>query len=121
MFSALFAAAAAAAAIEPPYEAVKRGLDCNLRPDGSLGCRYRVGRDLEFELHRVGEPGVMLRLLRASDQGDYSADPKLLGRCVFVRHGTRGREAGGSEFYFAFVSAMNGFVYRSLRDCRLAR
>jgi hypothetical protein len=100
---------------------VKRGVDCNLRPDGSLGCRYRVGRDLEFELQRVGEADVRLHLLRASDAGDYSADRKLLGRCVFVRHGARGREAGGSEFYFAFVSGRNGFVYRSLRDCRLAR
>ena len=120
-FSALLASAAAAAAIEPPYEAVRRGADCNLRSDGSLACRYRAGRDLEFELRRVGEPGVALRLLRSSEAGDYHADREMLGHCVFARHGTRGRERGGSEFVFAFVSGRNGFVYRSLRDCRLAR
>jgi len=120
-FSALLAAATAAAAIEPPYEAVQRGADCNLRPDGSLGCRYRVGKDLEFELHRIGERGVGLRLTRSSEAGDYRADREMMSRCVFVRHGERGREAGGGEFDYAFVSGRNGFVYRSLRECRLAR
>jgi len=119
--AAALAAASAAAAIEPPYEAVRRGAHCDLEADGSLACRYRAGRDLEFELRRVGEPGVALRLVRSSEAGDYHADREMLGRCVFVRHGTRGRERGGSEFVFAFVSGRNGFVYRSLRDCRLAR
>jgi hypothetical protein len=45
----------------------------------------------------------------------------MMSRCVFIRHGERGRAAGGSEFAYAFVSGKNGFVYRSLRDCRLAR
>ncbi len=119
--SALFAAAAAAAALEPPYAAVQRGADCNLRPDGSLGCRYHVGRDLEFELRRVGEPDVELRLIRSGEAGDYRADREMMSRCVFVRHGERGRAQGGSEFDYAFVSGRNGFVYRSLRECRLAR
>jgi hypothetical protein len=120
-FSALLASAAAAAAFEPPVDAVRRGADCNLRPDGSLACRYRVGRDLEFELRRVGERAVELRLLRSSEAGDYRADREMMSRCVFVRYGERGRAAGGSEFDYAFVSGWNGFVYHSLRDCRLAR
>jgi hypothetical protein len=115
------AAASAPAAIEPPYEALQRGVDCNLRPDGSLACRYRVGRDLEFELRRVGERGVELRLIRSSEAGDYRADREMMSRCVFVRHGDRGREAGGSAFAYAFVSGRNGLVYRSLRECRRAR
>jgi len=28
---------------------------------------------------------------------------------------------GGSDFVFAVVSGRNGMVYRSLRECRLAR
>lgn len=123
MFNALLAAAAAsaAAAIEPPYDAVKRGARCDLEPDGGLACRYRVGRDLEFDLRRVGERDVELRLIRSSEAGDYRADREMMGRCVFVRHGARGRDAGGSEFTYAFVSGRNGFVYQSLRECRLAR
>jgi hypothetical protein len=100
---------------------VRRGADCDLRPDGSLACRYRVGRDLEFELRRVGERAVELRLLRSSEAGDYRADREMMSRCVFVRYGERGRAAGGSEFDYAFVSGWNGFVYDSLRDCRQAR
>ena len=119
--AAALAAAAAAAAVEPPYDAVTRGARCDLETDGSLACRYRAGRDLEFELRRVGERDVELRLIRSSEAGDYRADSEMTGRCVFVRHGARGREQGGSEFSYAFVSGRNGFVYRSLRDCRLAR
>jgi hypothetical protein len=100
---------------------VRRGVDCNLRPDGSLACRYRAGRDLEFELRHVGERRVELRLIRSSEAGDYRADGEMMSRCVFVRHGARGREQGGSEFSYAFVSGRNGFVYQSLRDCRRAR
>jgi len=121
VFSVLLAAAAVAAALEPPYEAARRGAHCNLETDGSLGCRYRVGRDLEFALRQVGEPGVHLVLERSSEAGDYRADTEMMSRCVFIRHGERGRAAGGSEFAYAFVSGKNGFVYRSLRDCRLAR
>jgi hypothetical protein len=115
------AAATAAAAIEPPYDAVKHGARCDLEPDGSLACRYRAGRDLEFVLRRVGERKVELRLIRSTEAGDYRADAEMMAHCVFVRHGARGREQGGSEFTYAFVSGRNGFVYRGLRDCRLAR
>lgn len=105
-------------ALEPPYEATRRGARCNLEVDGSLACRYTVGRDLEFELRRVGEPGVALRLLRSSEAGDYRADGQMMAHCVFVRHGADGHNAGGADFSYAFVSGRNGFVYRQLRDCR---
>jgi hypothetical protein len=120
VFSGLLVATAAAA-LEPPYEATRRGARCDLEPDGSLACRYRVGRDLEFALRRVGEPGTRLVLERSGESGDYRADREMMANCVFVRHGERGREQGGSEFAYAFVSATNGFVYRSLRECRQAR
>jgi hypothetical protein len=119
--AALVCAAAPALAIEPPFEATRKGAHCDLEADGSLACRYRAGRDLEFELRRVGERGVELRLIRSSEAGDYRADREMMSRCVFVRHGERGREQGGSEFSYAFVSGRNGFVYPSLRDCRHAR
>jgi hypothetical protein len=112
------AAAAPAGALEPPYEATRRGAHCDLAADGSLGCRYAVGSDLEFELRRVGEPGVALRLLRSSDAGDYRADAQMMADCVLVRHGARGRAAGGADFTYAFVSGRNGRVYRQLRECR---
>jgi hypothetical protein len=120
VFSGLLAASAAGA-LEPPYEATRRGARCDLESDGSLACRYRVGRDLEFALRRIGEPGARLLLERSSEDGDYRADRETMSGCVFVRHGARGREAGGSEFDYAFVSTRNGFVYQSLARCRKAR
>lgn len=119
--AAALAAAAPAQALEPPYEATQRGARCDLEADGSLGCRYVVGRDLEFALRRVGEPGVELRLLRSSDAGDYRADARMMSDCVFVRHGARGRAAGGADFVYAFVSGRNGRVYRQLSECRESR
>jgi len=117
----LLLAAAPAAAIETPFDAVSRGARCDLEPSGALACRYRVGKDLEFELRDVTKRVASLRVLRSSESGDYLADKAMTSNCVLVRHGRRGMELGGSEFAFAFVSGRNGFVYRSLRDCRLAR
>jgi len=122
--SALFAAllcATPVAALETPYAATNRGAQCGLQPDGTLTCRYRVGRDLEFTLHRVAEPDVTLEIARSDPEGDYAIEPELHSRCVFVRYGKRGMALGGSDFVFAVVSGRNGMVYRSLRECRLAR
>jgi hypothetical protein len=119
--AAALAAAAPAEAIETPFEAARRGARCNLEVDGSLTCRYAIGSDLVFTLRRVGEPGVALLIDRSHPEGDYIADADMIERCVFVRHGARGRAAGGSDFAYAYVSGRNGFVYGYLRQCRQVR
>jgi len=113
--------AAPAAALETPYAATNRGAQCGLQTDGTLTCRYRVGRDLDFTLRRVAEPGVSLEIARSDPEGDYYIEPALMSRCVLVRYGRRGMAQGGSEYVFAVVSGRNGIVYRSLRECRLGR
>jgi hypothetical protein len=113
--------AAPAAALETPYAATNRGAQCGLQTDGTLSCRYRVGRDLEFTLYRVAEPDVRLEIARSNSEGDYTIESSLQDRCVLVRYGRRGMAAGGSDFVFAAVSGRNGMVYRSLPECRLGR
>ena len=113
--------AATAAAQETPYAATSRGAQCGLQTDGTLTCRYRVGRDLDFMLHRVAEPSVSLEILRSDPEGDYVVEPELNSRCVLVRFGGRSMAQGGSDFVMAAVSGRNGMVYRSLRECRLGR
>ena len=113
--------AATAVAQETPFAATSRGAQCGLRADGILACRYVVGRDLEFTLVRVGEKEVRLEILRSDPEGDYFLEPAMHSRCVMVRYGKRSMAVGGSDLVFAAVSGRNGMVYRSLRECRLAR
>ena len=113
--------AATAAAQETPYAATSRGAQCDLQPDGTLTCRYNVGRDLEFTLHHVAEKNVRLEIARSNPEGDYTVEPTLQSRCVLVRFGKGARAIGGSDYVIAAVSGRNGLVYRSLRECRLAR
>jgi hypothetical protein len=113
--------AAPAAAQETPYAATSRGAQCALQPDGTLTCRYRVGRDLEFTLYRVAQPDVSLEIACSDPEGDYDIEPTLQSRCVVVRYGKRAMAIGGSDFVIAAVSGRNGMVYRSLRECRLGR
>jgi hypothetical protein len=117
----LFLCAAPAAALETPYAATSRAAQCGLQTDGTLTCRYRVGRDLDFTLLRVAQPDVSLEILRSDPEGDYTIEPSLQSRCVLVRYGRRGMAQGGSDFVMAAVSGRNGMVYRSLRECRLGR
>jgi hypothetical protein len=109
------------AALEEPYGAVRRGTKCDLEPDGSLTCRYRVGASLEFILHRVGESGVRLRILREDPWGDYALDPVPHGSCLFVRYGWGVKPPTGEEHGYATISTVNGLAYRSLRRCIAAR
>jgi hypothetical protein len=113
--------AAPAAAQETPYAATSRGAQCALQPDGTLSCRYRVGRDLEFALNRVAEANVSLEIARSDPEGDYYVETSLQSRCALVRYGKRAMAVGGSAYVFAVVSGRNGMVYRSLRECRLGR
>ena len=113
--------ATAVAAQETPYAATYRGAQCGLQTDGTLACRYRVGRDLDFTLLRVAQPDVSLEILRSDPEGDYVVERALNSRCALVRFGRRGMAQGGSNFVMAAVSARNGMVYRSLRECRLGR
>jgi len=123
-FSGVLAAwliAAVAAAQETPYAATSRGAQCALQKDGTLSCRYVVGRDLEFSLHRVAEKHVRIEIARNDPAGDYRIEPELLGQCVLVRFGESGAAKGGAGYVSAAVSGKNGMVYRSLRECRVAR
>ena len=113
--------ATAVAAQETPYAATSRDAQCGLQTDGTLACRYRVGRDLDFMLLRVADPDVRLEILRSHPEGDYVVETELNSRCALVRYGRRGMAQGGSDFVMAAVSGRNGMVYRSLRECRLAR
>jgi len=54
-------------------------------------------------------------------QGDYFVEPALVSRCALVRYGQRSFAVSGSNYAFAAVSGKNGLVYRTLRECRLAR
>lgn len=114
-------AAVPAAAQETPYAALSRGASCNLETDGSLGCRYVVGRDLEFLLKRVAEPVVRLEVVRERPEGDYVIERSVNGHCIYVRFGPGSGAPAGSGYLFATVSTRNGLVYRTLRECRLAK
>ena len=113
--------ATAVAAQETPYAATSRGARCALQKDATLSCRYVVGQDLEFSLHRVTEPNLRLEVVRNDPAGDYRIEPELLGRCVLVRFGERDAAKPGAGYVSAAVSGKNGMVYHTLRECRLAR
>jgi len=113
--------ATAVAAQETPYAATSRGAQCALQKDGTLSCRYVVGRDLEFSLHRIAEKDVALAIARSDPEGDYIIEPTMNSRCVIVLYGKRGMARGGSQYVIAAVSGRNGMVYRSMRECRVAR
>jgi hypothetical protein len=118
---ALAAAAGAAWAIDPPFEATTRGALCKPAPQTPVECSYSVGRDLAFSIAPVGQPDVAVKFIRSNDQGDYYAGFGVLAGCVVVRHGQRGLREAGSPYAYAFVSPRNGRVYRDWHDCRKAK
>ena len=117
---ALLLGPAAHASVEP-YLAAWHGTRCDLEVNGALTCHYRIGASLEFILHRVGEPGLRLEVLRNEREGDYALDPEPRDNCLLVRHGWSARPAPGAERNTAAISTVNGVAYRTLRECRRAK
>ena len=104
-------------AADDPFDATTRGTTCSSTSQGSLECRYRVGRDLEFSIAAVGTPDAGISFTRSNYSGDYYARFGVAHGCVIVAYGERGLKEAKTPFAYAFVSPRNGRVYRQWSDC----
>lgn len=81
---------ASALAADTPFEATTRGTSCGSTSQGSLECKYKVGRDLEFSIAAVGQSDAGISFTRSSYTGDYYAPFGVQHGCVIIAYGQRG-------------------------------
>ena len=108
-------------------EAVRTGISCT-QEDSLTHRRYRVGRDLEFELSGVGDRdgSVGLAVTRASADADYQLLITVGSPCIGVMEGVgtfakRRSEGVPGAIARVLVSSVTGRVYLDARSCLAAR
>lgn len=123
---ALRAAVVACTASASPWSAAQslfdittRGTSCKAISDGSLFCRYEVGKDLEFSVTSVGTEDAGISFLRSNIKGDYWARFGVMHGCIIVLQGEKAARTASGEV--AFVSPKNGRVYQTWEDCQRAK
>lgn len=96
------------------YDATVAGRNCRDFHQ-QLSCEYRVGKSLHFEIAGIGDPDTAVTFYKVDWDGDYYATWGLLHGCVIVKAGAKARDP--SPVNTAFVSPLNGKVYRTWQAC----
>lgn len=109
---------ASAFAADTPFEATTRGTSCGSTSQGSLECKYKVGRDLEFSIAAVGQSDAGISFTRSSYSGDYYARFGVQHGCVVIAYGEQGLKEAKNPSVYAFVSPRTGRVYRAWTECQ---
>lgn len=105
------------------YEVVQRARVCTPNPvdPKQLDCEYRVGKSLRFGIAGVGLADAGIVFSKSDIDGDFYAAFGLEHRCVIVWPGaTTSKVSPGRALDAAFVSPVDGKVYRDWRSCLAA-
>jgi hypothetical protein len=106
------------------YEMVQRSRVCTSNPVDSkqLDCEFRVGKSLRFGIAGVGLADAGIVFSKSDIDGDFYAAFGLEHRCVIVWPGaTTSKQSPGRSLDAAFVSPVDGKVYRDWRSCLAAK
>ena len=94
------------------------GTDCRAISDGSLFCKYEIGKDLEFSITSVGDFDTGISFLRSKFDGDYFARFGVMHGCIIVARGVTAPQSASPADDFVFVSPKTGKIYKSWQECR---
>lgn len=106
------------------FDAVQNGRVCAPSQDDPrrVDCDFQVGRSLRFIVIGVGLPEGGLDFVKADYEGDYYGSTGFASRCVIISPGaatTKDQPSRAKDL--AYVSPVDGRVYRDLPSCRAAK
>lgn len=116
-----------ARAIQPPsttYNVVEKARVCapSAADPRQLDCDFRVGKSLHFAIAGVGLADAGIAFSKSDIDGDYYAAFGLEHHCVIIWPGaTTIKQAPARWADLAFVSPVNGKVYRDWPSCFAAK
>lgn len=106
------------------YDTVQRARVCtqNSVDRQQLDCEFRVGKSLRFGIAGVGLADAGIVFAKSDIDGDYYGAFGLEHHCVIVWPGpVTAKQSVGRAFDAAFVSPVDGKVYRDWRSCLAAK
>lgn len=116
-FCLLAGNAAAALAIQTPFEATVSGAKCAPASNGVLSCHYKIGTGLELSIAAIGQIDTGIGFMNSNIDADYYARFGVQHGCVIVMYGKKGMERA-KTMDFAFISPRTGRVYKDWQECK---
>jgi len=95
---------------ESIYDLLIAGKECKQELSQLLGCTYRINDDFQLDIIGIGAPDTAIMFTKSDFKGGhgYYAKYGLLHGCVIVQHIPD----------MAFISPLNGKVYRDVESCK---
>ncbi len=90
-------------------EGLKQRLDCN----------YKIGDEFHLSIAGVGQSDAGVTFIKSNYYGEYYGTFGVLHGCVIVSKGIK--NISKSPFDFAFVSPLNGKVYKDWESCKIGQ
>ncbi len=119
LMAILLVACANAMADVSTYDLTLKGKKCKEEINQQLDCDYKIGEDFHLRSAGVGlsEAGVIF--MKSNYNGKYYGTFGILHGCAIVKRGVK--NTINNPFDLAFVSPINGKVYKDWESCRVGQ
>ena len=101
------------------YDLTLKGKQCKEGLNQQLDCDYKIGDDFHLSIGGVGQSDAGVTFIKSNLNGKYYGTFGILHGCVIVKTGTKNTTK--NPFDFAFVSPINGKVYKDWESCKIGQ
>ena len=98
------------------YDLALKGKKCTEGLNQQLNCDYKIGDDFHLGITAVGQSVAGVTFLKSDVNGKHYGAFGILHGCVIVKNGNKNRDK--SPLDNAFVSPINGKVYKDWESCK---
>lgn len=116
MMAILLMTSANAMADVSTYDLTVKAKQCKEGSNQRLDCNYKIGDDFHLGITAVGQSVAGVSFLKSDVNGKYYGTFGILHGCVIVKNGNKNRDK--SPLDNAFVSPINGKVYKDWESCK---
>ena len=100
------------------YDDTVAGKECHESSSQQLICNYQIGPDLRISITGIGAPDARIDFEKSDIETEYYAVLGILHGCIIINPGRLNSHLYGVSGGYAFISPMNGKVYRNWIDCQ---
>lgn len=98
------------------YDQTLKGKQCKEGLNQQLNCDYKIEDDFHLGITAVGQPVAGVSFLKSDVNGKHYGAFGILHGCVIIKNGIKSRDKNPLDI--AFVSPINGKVYKDWKSCK---
>jgi hypothetical protein len=101
------------------YDLALKAKECKEGLNQRLDCNYKIGDDFHLSIAGVGQSDAGVTFIKSNYYGEYYGTFGVLHGCVIVSKGIK--NISKSPFDFAFISPLNGKIYKDWESCKISQ